>query len=42
VNRSHGVDALPDSYLCGFAIPEAALPFDGPETVTDVAGPTLA
>jgi len=29
---------LPDSYGCGFAIPEAALPFDGPKTVTDVAG----
>jgi AcrR family transcriptional regulator len=30
--------ALLDSYIYGFAVQEAALPFDGPETVAAVAG----
>jgi AcrR family transcriptional regulator len=30
--------ALLDSYIFGFAVQEAALPFDGPETVAAVAG----
>ena len=29
--------ALLDSYIYGFALQEAALPFNGPETVTEVA-----
>jgi AcrR family transcriptional regulator len=33
--------ALIDSYVYGFALQEAALPFDGPETVTDVAEPMM-
>jgi AcrR family transcriptional regulator len=33
--------ALLDSYVYGFAIQEAALPFDGPETVAEVAGPIM-
>ncbi len=33
--------ALIDSYVYGFALQEAALPFDGPETVADVAEPIL-
>jgi AcrR family transcriptional regulator len=33
--------ALIDSYVYGFALQEAALPFDGPETVTDVAQPIM-
>jgi len=33
--------ALIDSYVYGFALQEAALPFDGPETVTDVAEPIM-
>ncbi|MGB8379866.1 MAG: TetR/AcrR family transcriptional regulator C-terminal domain-containing protein [Dermatophilaceae bacterium] len=33
--------ALLDSYVYGFALQEAALPFDGPEAVTDVAGPIM-
>jgi AcrR family transcriptional regulator len=31
--------ALIDSYVYGFALQEAALPFDGPETVAEVAEP---
>jgi AcrR family transcriptional regulator len=34
--------ALIDSYVYGFALQEAALPFDGPETVTDVAEPMMS
>jgi hypothetical protein len=33
--------ALLDSYVYGFAIQEAALPFDGPETVAEVAEPMM-
>ena len=33
--------ALIDSYVYGFALQEAALPFDGPETVTEVAVPMM-
>ena len=33
--------ALIDSYVYGFALQEAALPFDGPETVTGVAEPIM-
>jgi AcrR family transcriptional regulator len=33
--------ALLDSYVYGFATQEAALPFDGPETVADVAEPMM-
>ncbi len=33
--------ALIDSYTYGFALQEAGLPFDGPETVTEVAGPIM-
>jgi AcrR family transcriptional regulator len=33
--------ALLDSYVYGFAIQEAALPFEGPETVADVAEPMM-
>jgi AcrR family transcriptional regulator len=33
--------ALIDSYVYGFALQEAALPFDGPATVTDVAVPMM-
>ena len=33
--------ALIDSYVYGFALQEASLPFDGPETVADVAGPIM-
>jgi AcrR family transcriptional regulator len=33
--------ALIDSYVYGFALQEAALPFDGPETVTEVAEPMI-
>jgi AcrR family transcriptional regulator len=33
--------ALIDSYVYGFALQEAALPFDGPETVADVAEPMI-
>ena len=33
--------ALLDSYVYGFAVQEAALPFDGPETVADVAEPIM-
>jgi AcrR family transcriptional regulator len=33
--------ALLDSYVYGFALQEAALPFKGPETVTDVAEPIV-
>jgi hypothetical protein len=33
--------ALLDSYTYGFALQEAGLPFDGPNTVTDVAEPIL-
>jgi AcrR family transcriptional regulator len=33
--------ALLDSYVYGFAIQEAALPFDGPETVAEVAEPIM-
>ena len=37
---AHGY-ALIDSYIYGFALQEAALPFAGPETVADVAEPIL-
>ncbi|MER7249121.1 TetR/AcrR family transcriptional regulator C-terminal domain-containing protein [Kribbella sp. NPDC000426] len=33
--------ALIDSYTYGFALQEAALPFEGPETVADVAVPIM-
>ncbi len=33
--------ALIDSYVYGFALQEAALPFEGPESVGDVAGPIM-
>ena len=33
--------ALLDSYVYGFALQQAALPFDGPETVADVADPMM-
>ena len=33
--------ALIDSYVYGFALQEAALPFDGPDTVTDVTVPMM-
>ena len=33
--------ALIDSYVYGFALQEAALPFDGPDTVTEVAVPMI-
>ena len=33
--------ALLDSYIYGFALQEASLPFKGPETVGDVAEPML-
>ena len=33
--------ALLDSYVYGFALQEAALPFEGPDTVAEVAGPIM-
>jgi AcrR family transcriptional regulator len=33
--------ALLDAYVYGFALAEAALPFDGPESVTEVATPIV-
>jgi AcrR family transcriptional regulator len=33
--------ALIDAYVYGFALSEAAVPFDGPETVAQVAGPII-
>ena len=33
--------ALIDSYVYGFALQEAALPFDGPDTVEQVAVPIM-
>jgi AcrR family transcriptional regulator len=33
--------ALIDSYVYGFALQEAALPFDDPETISDVAEPIM-
>jgi AcrR family transcriptional regulator len=33
--------ALIDSYVYGFALQEAALPFEGPDTVAAVAGPMI-
>jgi len=33
--------ALLDSYVYGFALQEASLPFDGPDTAADVAGPMM-
>jgi hypothetical protein len=33
--------ALIDSYVYGFALQEAALPFEGPETVAEVAEPMM-
>jgi AcrR family transcriptional regulator len=33
--------ALLDSYVYGFALQEASLPFEGPETVADVAEPIM-
>ena len=34
--------ALLDAYVYGFAIQEAALPFEGPDTVAEVAEPMMA
>jgi AcrR family transcriptional regulator len=34
--------ALLDSYIYGFALQEASLPFEGPESVKDVAEPIMA
>ena len=34
--------ALIDSYVYGFALQEAALPFDDPETISDVAEPIMS
>jgi AcrR family transcriptional regulator len=34
--------ALLDSFVYGFALQEASLPFDGPETAADVAAPMMA
>ncbi|TDO35175.1 tetracycline repressor-like protein [Kribbella sp. VKM Ac-2527] len=34
--------ALLDSYVYGFALQETSLPFDGPDTVADVAEPMMA
>ena len=34
--------SLIDSYVYGFALQEAALPFEGPESVRDVAEPIMA
>ncbi|MGA8211302.1 MAG: TetR/AcrR family transcriptional regulator C-terminal domain-containing protein [Nocardioidaceae bacterium] len=34
--------ALLDSYVYGFALQEASLPFEGPESVGEVAGPMMA
>jgi AcrR family transcriptional regulator len=33
--------ALIDSYVYGFALQEATLPFDGPQSVADTAGPIM-
>jgi hypothetical protein len=33
--------ALLDSYVYGFALQEAGLPFDGPDTLADVAEPMM-
>jgi hypothetical protein len=33
--------ALLDSYIYGFALQEVSLPFEGPETLADVAEPML-
>jgi len=33
--------ALIDSYVYGFALQEASLPFEGPESVGDVADPIM-
>jgi hypothetical protein len=33
--------ALIDTFVYGFALQEAGLPFDGPDTVADVAGPIM-
>jgi AcrR family transcriptional regulator len=33
--------ALLDAYVYGFAVQEASLPFEGPETVAEVAGPIM-
>ena len=33
--------ALIDTFVYGFALQEAGLPFDGPETVAEVAGPIM-
>ena len=33
--------ALVDSYVYGFALQEASLPFEGPESVGDIAGPIV-
>ena len=33
--------ALLDSYVYGFALQESSLPFDGPETVTEIAEPMM-
>jgi AcrR family transcriptional regulator len=37
---AHGY-ALVDSYVYGFALQEAALPFEGPDSVHEIAGPIL-
>ena len=33
--------ALLDSYVYGFAVQEASLPFEGPDTVAEVAEPIM-
>jgi hypothetical protein len=33
--------ALLDAYVYGFAVQEASLPFEGPDTVADVAEPIM-
>jgi AcrR family transcriptional regulator len=37
---AHALSLL-DAYVYGFALQESALPFDGPETVADVAAPIM-
>jgi len=41
VEMTAHVYALLDSYVYGFALQEASLPFDGPETVAEVAEPMM-
>ena len=33
--------AVLDSYICGFALQEASLPFQGPESASEVAEPMM-